>query len=360
MLIGLSYPHMAPPIDWLMVQLLFYDEIKTIVPASEIDSLPDLHRRFYDETSNAVTFVNPENEGIWASTEEKKRLVKGLEFIKKKSSFNSEQLKIVIPKDGSHMRIDECCFLHVSKTAPEILKALERLGLMPSESAKIAEAFVNEEKWLIVEENSADLLLGHLSNNISKKHGYSPLTYRNVPFIVNSLNDMDVSLEMDSQTVLASAIINLELPYNISSMEISAYKSLRNAYADIRLPLHDLVNNLSSIYRLNRIGNPNDLIAMIDDIVSNFDEEYMKFKKTRFVRKVRSWGPCMASSILTLVSSAAIPFPLNLVLAGGSITVAAVDKVLSSGKMPSNGQLFNRLSKLEAEVLKKADIQSLL
>ena len=350
---------MAPPLDWLMVQLLFYDEIKTVVPASEIAGLPEAHRRFYDSIPGAVSFVNPENEALWGTAEERNRLVRALQLIKRDVPFNSKKLNIVISKDGSS-RIDGCAFLHVSKTSPVIISALENLELIPQKSNEIARSFVNAENWLVVEENSADLLMGYLSNTISKRYGFCPITYKDFPFIVNSLNDYAVKPVSDSQSILASEIINLEFPYEISTMGIADYKILRSAYADIRVSFHELMHKLTELNRLDNINNSKEFYDRLNVIVSGFDENYRKFKNNRIIRNVRSWSPWGASSILTIVGCATLPVPFNFIIAGGSISIAAIDKVLSNGFAVENATLFNRLSKLEISILAKADIKYLL
>lgn len=360
MFTGLSYPHMAPPLDWLMVQLLFYDEIKTVVPTTEISNLPEEHLRFYDAIPQTVSFVNPENENLWPSADESNRLIKGFTDIKNKLQFDFNKLNIIISKDGSSTQLKGCTFLHVGKTSPAILSALERLELMPRNSAELAEGFLYRDNWIIVEENSADLLLGHLSNNLAKRYGYYPLTYKDSPFILNSLNDINAISIPDSESLLVSKILNLEFPYEISTMSIKDYKVLRSAYADIRVPFHELINKLAEFNRIDTISSPHELNDRIRSIASDFDENYRKFKECQIIRNIRKWSPFGASSILSIVGCVVSTFPWNLALAVGSITVSAIGNVISNNRPNENTDLFNRLSKLETAILKKTDIQYLL
>jgi len=357
---GLSYPHMAPPLDWLMVQLLFYDEIKTIVPASEISDLPITHRRFYDSVGQAVSFIQPENESIWASEEETKRLIKGFEQIRRVTTFNHDKLSVVIDKKTYCQRIKDCAFLHATKTSPAICDALIDLGLMPRVPEEIAVFFVGKEQWLVMEENSADLLMGHLSNAVCKRYGYYPITYKGMPFILNSLNDIQASFVPDSQTMLASAIINLEFPFELSQLSQTKYNEIRKAYADIRIPFHELVNQLSEINRLNQIGDPKELEERIHNVVTEFDLEYMKFKNSALLKNIQEWTPLTAAGLLTIIASTTLTFPWNLIIAGGSISISVIDKIAAGKKDASNTNLLNRLTSLEKDIIHKADIQFLL
>jgi hypothetical protein len=351
---------MAPPLDWLMVQLLFHDEIKTIVPATEVDRLPETHIQLYDSIRGAVTFINPENESIWASPDHENRMIRAFEQISKSTAFDSNELKIVIDKSGASTRIEHCTFLHASKTSTSILNALKDLHLMPRESSALASGFMNDRGWLIVEEDAADLLLSHLSNHLSKTYGYSPITYKSLPFALNSLNDMRAKNSPDSRTLLASAILNLEFPFELSQMSLSQYNALRDAYSDIRQPFHEFINNLSIICRLEDITSAAELQARIHAIQSDFDSRYMKFKNSKYMHQFHKWSPWVASGVLTFISCATLSTPLSLVIAGGSVLISGIDNVISESKEQPDSALMNRLSSLEKDIMKQADIKSLL
>jgi len=287
-------------------------------------------------------------------------MIRAFEQVSKSTAFNSKELKIVIDENDASTRIEHCTFLHVSKTSPSILNALEDLHLMPKASSALATGFSNEQGWLIVEEDSADLLLSHLSNHLSKTYGYSPITYKSLPFALNSLNDMNANTLPDSETLLASAILNLEFPFGLSQMGLPQYNALRAAYGDIRQPFHELINNLSRIGRLRDIASADELQARIHEIQSDFDSRYMKFKKSTYMQQFRKWAPWTASGILTFISSATLTAPVSLAVAGGSVLISAIDKVLAEGNQQPDSALMNRLSSLEKDIMKQADIKSLL
>lgn len=211
---ALYYPSFEPPAAWLRSFLLFFDKINSIVPKDAKYSPSRNILEITDLIPDVFETIAPDEKDIEIDNLNFSRLRKAFEIIKKEQpKKHREQVKITIDHDGS-IGIADHVFLHDAKISDNIRSLLEEFELIRPELSEIA-ASSGTRNFSVVNENASDLIVSHLADKISRRHGWNTISDKPIDFIINRLNSFSYKSINEPETMLACSIITCEIPHEI-------------------------------------------------------------------------------------------------------------------------------------------------
>lgn len=350
---------MEPPQAWLRSFSLFFDTIRSVVPEDIGERLSPEIREFAASIPDAYETVTPESVKH-TRKDNLSRTEKAFERISgggKRTKKGERELVIEIDRQGSLRFIDRV-FLHNDKISPRVRRLLRKYELIIDWDLT---DLVGLQNYSVVNERASNIILSDIANRLARRKGWSSITDQDLEFSVIALEGVRESTDTATADVLASAIISLEIPEEIRSIELKKYKEFRDAYADVRKPFQELVFKLNQIYRLGEITGKEDLRDRVKDACSDFDAEVQKFRETRFSRKFKSWTPVGIGSLATLVG-AALPLPVVAIPSAClSVLFQVIDKKRSFGPAPSDGpEVYQMIADMRRDILKAANVRRFL
>jgi hypothetical protein len=326
----LYYPTFEPPADWLRSYLLFFDEVRTIVPNDVKFNPSDDVSRVIDLMPEAFNTVAPSPSDILVDDVNTERLEKAFRQIAGKKGSESEEIIISIDDEGG-LRIEGYVFQHHSKTSKRIRELLDQYGLARRE---FADFYGKPGEYLVVDETASNLLLSHIADKIGSRSGLATVTDQHVDFTLNALNGLEVVRNADAKTKLASAIIEMEIPGETIEVGPKRYKEIRESYSELREPFHNMVTQLTQLHRLDCVSDTKELDRRVEQLATEFDSQLVKLKQTEFGRKMKNWVPVGIGCALPVVGAM---FDNSLIKAS-TIAVSIglqVYRGLSSQRVPS-------------------------
>jgi hypothetical protein len=324
----LYYPTFEPPVDWLRSYLLFFDEVRTIVPVDVKFNPSDNMSREVELMPEAFSTVAPEPNDILVDDVNLVRLEKAFREIAAREA-NSEHEEITIEVGEEGLQILGYVFLHHSKTSGRIRELLDEYKLARTE---FADFYGKSGEYLVVKEAASNLLLSHIADKIGRRCALTTVTDQQVDFTLNAFNAMGVIRNEHAATKLASAIIKMEIPYEIfEDVEPQRYKEIRDLYSELREPFHNTLAKLTQLHRLDSISDPKVLEERVVKIATEFDAQIVKLKETEFGRKMKKWVPIGVGCALSVVGAA---FHQPLIVA--SATAVSVGLKLYDGFTSQN------------------------
>lgn len=300
---ALYYPYFEPPARWLRKHLLVFDTIRTIVPENA-------DHRFSKEVINIGELLSGAFETLPPTDRDKEsaysdfnfeRLDKAFEIIAHNSNDASEKLKIIIDKRDGSMKIADHCSLHNDKVTDRIETLLRKYHLINDKGTHLIQD-LGTKNFSVVNEMAGDLIMSVLADKMGTNRGWYTVTNKAIDFTVNSLNSFQDWRFPDSQGLLINSILKYEIPAEIELLPIDKYKEIRDAFADLRTPFHNLIINLSNLYRLGKIMDTQILEGKIKEITKEFDREVLKFKKSVFIRNIKSWQNVLLQGLASITS----------------------------------------------------------
>ncbi|MGO9531210.1 MAG: hypothetical protein ACLP3B_08505 [Syntrophobacteraceae bacterium] len=355
---ALYYPNFEPPYQWLRSFLLFFDRIQSIVP-NDVNFEPSINvRKILDTFPDAFNTISPKTEDIALNTLNLDRMRKAFQLIKGQS-LAGESKKIEVCIENGAIRIPDHVFLHDRKIADNVRSLLEEFKLVKSDFGRFAE-LMGADNFSIVNERASNLILSLVADNIGKRYGINTVTDSSVDFTVNALNAMGSSL-LEPTTLLASSIINLEIPEDIGRIEISKYKEIRDAYSDIRQPFHRLLVDLTNLYRLDHIGDMQVLREKVSEIAKELTSELNKFRKSKFGRSLRRWMPIGIGGLASLAGAAFSEPSISYTAAGVTVVVQIIQETHFFKQESSNQEEVHRMiARMKKDILTAAQVKSLV
>ncbi len=355
---AIYYPSFEPPIDWLKTYLLFYDRIKSIIPEDANYNFSESLKKILDSCPDCFASISPGKNDIKINTLNFDVLEQTFKYISSHNKHNNERT-VVIDKKGS-ISISGFSFLHQDKVSENVRKLLRKYNLVDKDSSKIL-ADIQNGQYMVVNENACDLIVSNVASNLSKKYGLPSLTDKLLFNSFNNISELSTYSRSDSPNILASSIINLVIPDNISSLNENDYWQLKHAFSDLKEPFHRLIKDLINLYGLNNIHDENELKERIKDISREFNKEYSKFRQTRWIKKFKKWGPIGIGGLFTLAGATCSNPIIAISGAAASITI----QILSESKLlksPQNGksEVYSLLASLEDKILYKTISNELL
>ncbi|HEX5704967.1 MAG TPA: hypothetical protein VFX97_17350 [Pyrinomonadaceae bacterium] len=297
----LYYPTYEPPADWLRSYLLFFDEVKTIVPNGVEFSPSEDIAKVIDLMPDAFDTVAPENQDLFVDDINLSRLEKAFKQIAEQDpNANEKEIIIEISPEGE-VQIMNHVFQHYSKTVPKIQELLVEYDLV---IPGLADAYQKPGEYLVVREAASNLILSHIADRVGRRSGVTTVTDQQIDFTVNTLNAFDVTSTEDATSKLATAIIRTEIPREILDVTPQRYKEIREFYRDLREPFHNTVAQLSLLHRLDHIDDPRALDVQVLKLATEFNSQVVKLRGTQFGRQLKHWAPIGVGCVLSLVGAA--------------------------------------------------------
>jgi hypothetical protein len=158
----LYYPTFAPPLDWLRSYLLFFDEVRTIVPEDVTFNPSENMSRVLELMPEAFSTIVPDPDDILVDDVNVVRLEKAFREIAAREA-NSERKEITIEvNDEGGLQIVGYVFQHHSKTSGRIRELLDEYELARPE---FADFYGKPGEYLVVKAAASNLLLSHIATD---------------------------------------------------------------------------------------------------------------------------------------------------------------------------------------------------
>lgn len=284
---ALYYPSWDPPVAWLRAMLLFYDKINVILPKDVKPNYEPANANVIDLIPDAIGAIRESQYEIDHNKYNFQTIAKAFDYIAEVNPCaRSECVKIVIPEKG--VSYDGYSLLHKSKFNDEIFKLLKERNLCHPGLNIIAE----KPDFLVVNRQASSLILSLIADNYASQEGIRTLTDRSLFYTVNALSSNYFHGKGSALGHLASAIIRLEVPANLSDLTAKEYVEYRKLFGNVREPFHKALNELYDDNLLSDVTKPDKLEKRVKSIAKEFCDEieeirkhktYSKFKEYTFV-----------------------------------------------------------------------------
>ncbi|BCL61588.1 hypothetical protein DGMP_22810 [Desulfomarina profundi] len=355
---AIYYPYFEPPVDWLKTYLLFYDRIKSIIPEGANYNFSDSLNKILDSCPDCFSSISPGINDIKINTINFDILEQTFNYISSQNKHNNERT-IVLDKQGS-ISISGFSFLHQDKVSENVRILLRKYNLVDKDGSNILSDIQNGQ-YIIVNENACDLIVSNVASNLSKKYGLPSLTDKLLFNSFNNISELSTYSGSGSSNMLASSVINLLVPDNISLLSEKDYLELKQAFNDLKVPFHRLIKEQFNLYSLNDIHDENELKEKVKSISIEFSKEYSKFRQTRWIKKFKKWGPIGIGSLFTLAGATFS----NPIIAISSAATSITIQIISESKLlksPQNNksEVYSLLASLEDKILYKTISNELL
>jgi hypothetical protein len=209
----LYYPHFQPSTRWLRAILLFTDSVTRIVPKDVVPEDSEELKELIQEIPDCVKSIAPNDSDIDIDDRSMQRMNKAFRQIAENvSSIKHGKVNLWI--DGDRISVGGYTFLHERKVSERIRNALLENKLLDPKLQGIVTDSRTDETYLVPIQAS-NLILSHIADCIARRTGLDAVTDENLSFILNALNDMEVSLGRPTGATegsLLSAIASINVP----------------------------------------------------------------------------------------------------------------------------------------------------
>lgn len=325
----LYYPDFAPPIDWLRSFLLFYPKVARIVPEEGIDDDIDL-RLFRESFPDAVEDIPATKHMIELDDLQLSRLDRALaEISTPVDSFT------VSFGSNNETEFPGYVFLHRSKVSSAVEELLLKHDLMPEFYQTMAYAVGASDKFLVVKDEAANLILSLLADRVARDRGLDSVTSDPLNYSLLAVNGLGIGSLSGGvpgtrvEKVLASAVIQAQIPQGLPQMSIERYRNLREEFLRLREPLEHFMSSKVQLQQLDRISNAATLADEIHDSAERCSQAIDEVRARVQKGTIKHWIPFSLLSVIGVVSAVAVDPLVGLSLSSVSILVGAIDKVLS-------------------------------
>lgn len=351
----LYYPQAEPSLKWLRTFALFYECVGSIVPEDWNSDLSHDIKEFGTRFPNAYQPVAPRKNGAYLYNLSADRLDLALNAV-----VATPPKRICMDVQGGQIMIPGCVFMHRDKLPPEVRTVLLRRNLLLEGFADL----VND--MLIVERKASNLILAHIASEIGGREGWSTTTDQDIEFYFTSLGRLQRPTIPDlAQDLLASSVLTSMVPENIVGLTWNRYKALRDAYADIRRPLEELLSTLTRQEGLSRIAEPALFEIALNDVCKEFNKEIAKFSTTKFWRTVGSTTPVAlgvlmtaAAGVLAAVTPQQAKWVVGLTLGVATVQVYQI-LVASNSTQENHKNVYQSIADMKRDILKPERFVSL-
>jgi len=333
---ALYYPFWDPPVAWLRAMLLFYDKINVILPKDVKPNYEPANANVIDLIPDAIGTIRESQYEIDHNKYNFQTIAKAFDYIAEVDSYaKTDLVKIVIPENG--VSYDGYSLLHKSKFNDEMFKLLKERNLCHPGLNKIAE----KPDFLLVNRQASSLILSLIADNYASQEGIRTVTDRSLFYTVNALSSNYFHGKGSVQGHLASAIIRLEVPANLSNLTAKEYVEYRKIFGDVREPFHKALNELYDDNLLSSINTPKILEDKIGAITKDFCKEIDNIRKSKTYSKIKK------VAFISLNTLAAIcvlmPDPFTKILGTGVIVSVTAYQTLKPIEYVTNKTYTQRL-----------------
>lgn len=355
---ALYHPNVDPPMGWIRSAALFFDTIRSFVPAEAEDTLPsDLHE-FADSTKAWEPYRPTQStaELVDVPTE---TLDKAFRAIASERKPTPGKVEFEIVFEGTRVRVKDHVFMHGCKLSERVKKRLQAHRLILPKV--VAEPFMKGDWWLVHEEAS-DLILSYISDRLAAANkGWISITDNESCYGFNALHLAAASPGLNKASDrLAKVLVTQLVPDVIETAPMSDYKKLRERYAPIRDRLTVFLNDIVVENRLGDIGDAAALQQAVEECARELRQEVLDFSQSVLGRSIRKWGPFALGGICT-VASKALPTEFALPLAAGSLVFGFVDKAgVLQDKATPRREMVRLLAAARKDIIQASTVKRFL
>jgi hypothetical protein len=354
----LYYPDFSPDPAWLRRILLLADQVARIVPNDVDPGDPEDLLAMQERIPDCLSTISPEPEDVALESDGLPRLSKAFAYLaESRGSRSAKQIEITF--SGGDVSIAGHVFLHDSKLSSVVRSELRSKGLVIDELSEL----YGQDGFLVVHEGASDLILAGVAANIARRVGLDAITDKPLPFALNALNVLNVGRREatgSAEGALLASLTSVLIPAQVSVMDLRDYRDLRESYAEIRGAFRAMTAELSSIHRLSRISDPEQLQRQVEVTAREFFEQYRAYRKSRFARAFKKWTPLSVGGLLSIVGTIVSP-PAALAIAGVSVGIQIVERQLESGSGRANPErTFHMLAGLRRDIIRRSGIKDLI
>jgi hypothetical protein len=355
----LYYPHFQPSVQWLKAILLLVDDVTRIVPKDVDPGDNDQLKELTQIIPGCLKSIAPNDFDIDIDDVNMQRMNKAFREIGKNlKTVENVTVDLRIDKGisvGGHV------FLHQSKVSKQIHDALIENKLLNPKLQSILRNLVTEE-FYVVPIQASNLILSYIADRVARRTGLDSVTDENLPFVVNSLDNMKLSLERPTGSTegsLLSAIASINIPNSVERIAINDYSRLRDSYAGIREAFKEYVAKLSTNQRLHRIEDIHIFENQLQDIAQKIKEECDKYQKTAFRRRFADWGLFTVCYLFPIASTIYDP-TYGIAVGLEAVAIRFLKKVFFDESGPSvPDKAIKMLAGLRKRILKISTVKAL-
>jgi len=348
---ALYYPEIEPPMRWLRSAALFFDKVRSFVPADAERSLSTELQEFAERTEAWIPYRPNQATASLLDVPDQ-----SLDEVFKEIATNrSNKLTFVIGRHGE-VQVSDHVFMHASKLCDRVQDRLRAHGLV------LPHEFAGDE-WLIVNKRASDLILSYISDRLAALEGWTSITDNEGCYIFNAIyRGVAESLVDEPADQVARMLVTNLVPDVIDTISIERYCELRSRYAPIRERLNAFINDIVVENRLGHAADEGKQRQMLQDCIDDLRTEVVTFRESTFGRTFRRWGPF---SICSLISMATPLLHLNpawaVSVTGVTVVVRGVEKAgLLDRTVTKRGEMVRLLAAARSDILDSVNISRFL
>lgn len=280
----LYFPHYTPSTARLRSLLLFYDELRTIVP--HVDQTHVANREHVAELVDVgckIDFFDPSYRySDWLDDKEVGKVFNRLVAqCAKKAAKERKFDRISFDKWGvadwdQEDAINDFVLSGWSMIAAQKIPESKLEELRRKQVAIPMRMYRNPQTGQVIEENPVlmypeigDFILARLAREISQQERVPAVTFENKDFCNQAYSSSRG--RADSHALLMSAVVSLSIPDDIVEMKSGEYVEVRASYAPARLKIETMVREITENYRLENIADFDHLGSAISDAASDIE-----------------------------------------------------------------------------------------
>lgn len=348
----LYYPNFEPDPFWLKNMLLFFDSIGRIMP-KDYDYSPSYQiSELLDMDPNCLDDIEPKEKFVKMNSEHLDRFEKAFKIINPNPK-NKRKFKLSIDNEN-RVSCKGYSFLHSSKFCERIKQLLYDYELI------FDKKIPNIDKNLfLIEDTASNLILSYLADNLANNYGLNTVTDHSMDYAMQLLNSLNINKGNIANGVLASSIIKVYIPKDLSKLPINDYFEIRDQFSDIRGLFNRTITEMSLINRLDKIEDADVLNARAKQISNEFIEQYTEFQKNYFKKQFVRFTPIIIGNIFAISAAAINQVPLAIGSSVSSFIIQVVQELSVETENP-NSKLFKLMSGIEKEIFYREEIKNLI
>jgi hypothetical protein len=191
--------------------------------------------------------------------------------------------------------------VHETKLRGEAFELFRQYNFLAqtSDGGLIGARTKSQGLFYYVDRTPAGLLLSLIADRIGAEDGMRTITNQDIPFLMNAFEKVNIRPGGKAKGILASTIINLEVPSVINQLDTKSYIQIRAKYRKLSTHFHEMISNLTQLHNLESISNAEVLQNKINRIALIIDEEMLRLKEDKSL-KHQKWSVFSASQLLRM------------------------------------------------------------
>jgi hypothetical protein len=157
---------------------------------------------------------------------------------------------------------------------------------------------------VVVDARVAGLFMSSLAGSISGRLGMAAATEEFSNFALLALKDVGSTAQFYRDPVkLMLATIQAIVPGNIGEIDVTRYREIRSAYADIRFPFFNFMSELDRYHHVSSIQDSAVYTARLKQLANEFAAEVEKVRVSAVRHGITHWAKFSVFAILKIAAS---------------------------------------------------------